>query len=312
MDDKFIMAQEDWDKIIAYSKMSYDKWKTEIGGMCVALFNEENKIMVISDPVIGKQEVSSTLCTLDKEWLADYYVEMAIKYGTEVKFVWWHSHHTMGVSWSGTDTNTMQEFNQGNYSMSLVVNLAENHTFRISWWKPTSGYIDTKLKVLKPEFQVTKEMQGIFDELVTRPAKSITKINTNIYNNGWSNAGWKNQYKQPGNQGPGYVDAQLMDRTQTLQEKFCDIMEKLLDEAFTYQKKWPDFEEEWKEIIIDAGKHDIVIEEFPKSEFVELTVKGEFPDATDYFESPDPELFLTRGCTDGYGNPLQENLFRNR
>ena len=309
MNDKFIMSQEDWDTIIVYSKMSYDKWKTEIGGMLVAVFDKKNNKMIIKDPVIGKQEVSGVNCTLDKEWLADYYVEMAVKHGINVRFVWWHSHHNMGVQWSGTDTATMGEFSDGDYSMSLVVNLAEDHTFRVNWWKPTSGYIDTKIKILKPQFEISSEMQVNFDKLISREAKAIvrTVVKNDNYSN-YANSYWQ-KYKQPGNYGPGVVDAELMDRSPSLQGKYCDTMEKLLDNAFTEQMKWPDFDRKWSIIIEDAGKHDIIIESFSKSEYIDL-MTGEFPDATDYFESPEQSLFLTRPTNfTRYGDPLQENLF---
>ena len=306
MDDKFVMSQHDWDKIIAYSKMSYDKWKTEIGGMCVALFNKDSQIMVIKDPVIGKQEVSGVNCTLDKEWLADYYMEMAMKHGMEVRFVWWHSHHTMGVRWSGTDTSTMEECNKGDYSMSLVVNLEEDHTFRISWWKPTSGYIDTKLKVLNPAFKVDAAMKAEFDKLVTREKRAIQ---SRSYNNTYYNtSNWRTKYKQPGSRGPGYVDAELMDKTPSLQEKYCTTMETLLEKAFIDQIKWPDFKKKWDDIIKDAKAHNIIIETFNKNDYGDILLKGLIPDAPEYFESPEPELFLNR-YDNGHGNTLQKNLW---
>ena len=307
MDDNFVMSQNDWDTIIAYSKMSHDKWKTEIGGMCVALFDEEAGTMVIKDPVIGKQEVSSVNCTIDKEWLADYYMEMAMKHGTKVRFVWWHSHHTMGVGWSSTDTNTMEECNKGDYSMSLVVNLKEDHTFRISWWKPTTGYIDTKLKVLKPAFKVDAAMQAKFDELITQESRVIRSNHYSSINN-TSYTNWNSRFKQPGNYGPGYVDAELMDKTPSLQEKYCATMDALLEAVFVEQIKWPDFKEKWSDIIKDAGMHNIIIETFNKNDYGHILLRGEIPDATDYFESPEPELFLVRDSY-GYGNKIQKNLW---
>ena len=309
MESNFVISQNDWDTIIAYAQMSYDKWKTEIGGMCVAILDKETKTMVIKDPVIGKQEVSSTLCTLDKGWLADYYMEMAMKHGTDVRFVWWHSHHMMGVQWSGTDTSTMKEGSNGDYSMSLVVNLKGEHTFRVSWWKPMAGHIDTKVKIAGPEFSVTKKMEDNFNNLVTKEARAIVKTTThNNRYNGYHD--WRTKYKQPGNYGPGYVDAELMDKTESLQEKYCNTMDSLMEQAFTDQLKWPQFMKKWDKIIEDAGAHNIIIEPFEKDDYSDILLKGLIPDATGYFESPEPGLFLYRDRgIGGYGDPLQKNLW---
>lgn len=306
---KFVMSQEDWDKIIAYSQMSYDKWRTEIGGMCVALFDEDKGLMVISDPVVGKQTVSSTLCTLDKNWLADYYMEMAVKHGTKVRFVWWHSHHTMGVNWSGTDTDTMEEFNKGDYSMSLVVNLKQDHTFRVSWWKPLSGYIDTKLHIQRYGTEVTESMQASFDELVKREVFTPTKMdnsyrNPYISNTIYGQSSWtSDKYKQPNNKGPGLVDAELMDTPRTLEDKYADILDELLSWGFLDQMKWSEMKEEWDEVIVDAKQLNLTIKPITKNDY-SVVLTGGGVNTYDYIEpirTPDNLRKL--------GGSVQEDMF---
>ena len=310
MSGKFIISQEDWGKIIAWAKLSYDELKSEIGGMLVAFLDKDTNQMTLKDPVIGKQVVSGGNCTLDKEWLADYYCKMAMKHGTSVRFVWWHSHHTMGAFWSGTDLEAIREFSSGKYSMSLVVNLKEEYKFRVNWWEPTHGHIDHELTIQRPIVEINNQMKSIFKKLISKETAIVPRkqkyptsnISSYYYND------WSNRYKQPGNEnGPGYVDAELMDRPETLQEKYCDLMEALMDKAFSNDLKWPAFTKAWSKIMEDAAIHRIVINDFPKKDFSELMIGRHFPDATTYFEEPDPELFLSRG-----GDTLQRNLFNGQ
>ena len=103
MDNEFYISQSNWNKIINYAGISYDEFKAEIGGMSVVTQDTDCDWM-IQNPVILKQEIGSTTCDLDKEELAKYYTEMAVKYkNIDFRFCWWHSHHTMSAFWSGTD-----------------------------------------------------------------------------------------------------------------------------------------------------------------------------------------------------------------
>lgn len=294
MDGKFIISEEDWNTIINYSQMSYDKHKAEIGGMCIAVYDKENDRMIIKNPVIGKQTVSGGDCTLDKEWLADYYTKMAMEHGVHVRFVWWHSHHNMGVQWSGTDLAAMKEFSGGDYSMSLVVNLKDEHQFRVNWWKPTAGYIDTKLKIMRNEFEITEEMEIAFKELVTKESYDYNKWysksdKAKSISNGYGNT----YYKQPGNYGPGAVDAELMDTPETLSDKYLDIIENMLDDAFVEQPDWITFKKEWDIIAEDAKIHKVKIKSISKNDYSQV-LQGLMLDATIFFEDASPRLTLGR------------------
>ena len=305
---KICISQEDWDKIITYAQMSYNKYKSEIGGMLVAFTDKKNRQITIKNPVIGKQEVSGGNCTLDKEWLADYYCEMAMKHGVDVKFVWWHSHHTMGAFWSGTDLSAINEFSNGKYSMSLVINLKHEYKFRVNWWEPTHGYIDTNIEIIKPTYAITKEMQADFDKLISKEKTiqtTLWKEKNNIKNkyDGYANDYFL-KYKQPGNEfGPGVIDRELMDRSDTLQEKYCDILDKLIEQAYQDNWKWTKFAMKWSKVINNAMIDDIVIEEMTIEEF-SLIKEGTMLNAVDYFESPEPSLNLARPS-----NEIQEYLF---
>tara|TARA_Y100001963_G_scaffold56155_1_gene78500 strand:- start:485 stop:1432 length:948 start_codon:yes stop_codon:yes gene_type:complete len=150
--------KECWDKIINYAKAAYHTEKCEIGGMSVVTQDKDGD-WLIQEPVILKQEIGSTTCDLDKEELAKYYTKMAVKYNeTNFRFCWWHSHHTMGAFWSGTDISSIDEYGEGesDLSFALVVNLKEEYKCRVSVWKPVEIHQDVELKILsdKPDVEI--------------------------------------------------------------------------------------------------------------------------------------------------------------
>ena len=109
---------------------------------------------LIENPQIVTQEIAGTTCDLDKEELAKYYTEMAVKYkDNDFRFCWWHSHHTMGAFWSGTDLSSIDEYGEGesDLSFALVVNLKEEYKCRVSVWKPVEIHQDVELNILNNE-----------------------------------------------------------------------------------------------------------------------------------------------------------------
>ena len=123
MDNEFYISKKDWDKIISYAGIAYDEFNAEIGGMAVVIQDKDND-WTIKDPVILDQVITAGNTHLNKESLAPYYTKMAKKYSKKnFRFCWWHSHHTMQAFWSGTDLATIDEFQDGDFSFALVVNL---------------------------------------------------------------------------------------------------------------------------------------------------------------------------------------------
>jgi len=148
--------KECWDKIINYAKAAYHTEKCEIGGMSVVIQDEDGD-WTIQEPVILKQEIGSTTCDLDKEELAKYYTQMAVKYkDTNFRFCWWHSHHTMKAFWSGTDLSSIEEYGEGesDLSFALVVNLKEEYKCRVSVWKPVEIHQDVELNIIGKDNEI--------------------------------------------------------------------------------------------------------------------------------------------------------------
>jgi hypothetical protein len=174
------IEKKDWDKIINYARCSSDKWGTEIGGMAVVLQDKDDD-WKIQDPMIMKQEVSSALCELDKSELAVYYSKMAMKYKNHtMRFCWWHSHAKMAAFWSGTDTNTIDEYEDGDLSFALVVNVKEEYKCRVSVWKPWVMHEDVELNILSKDedYKVPKKVRDEVEKFCEQPT-------TTCYNSIW-------------------------------------------------------------------------------------------------------------------------------
>ena len=85
---KVYIYKDCWDKIINYAKAAYSSEKAEIGGMAVVTKDKDGD-WLIENPQIVTQEIAGTTCDLDKEELAKYYTEMAVKYkDNDFRFCW--------------------------------------------------------------------------------------------------------------------------------------------------------------------------------------------------------------------------------
>ena len=196
----FYIEKKDWDKVISYAQAAWDEHKSEIGGMMVVVKDEDNDWSV-QDPVIMKQRISAGNTHLDKEELAKYYTKAAIKYkDNEFRFCWWHSHHTMGAFWSGTDTNTIDEFNDGDFSFALVVNLKEEYKFRVSVWKPIETHEDVELTILNDDRKVSKSIINEVNKLCSKESYAISRgiVKSNNYNSLAQATLWDKQTEIPG------------------------------------------------------------------------------------------------------------------
>ena len=137
----------------------------------------------IQDPVILKQRISSGNTHLDKEELAKYYTKAAKKYKDNIfRFCWWHSHHTMQAFWSGTDTSTIDEFSDGDFSFALVVNLKEEYKFRVSVWKPMEVHEDVELEILSADKAVKQSIINEVNKLCEKESYGYNKLKSNNIN----------------------------------------------------------------------------------------------------------------------------------
>ena len=173
----FYIKQKNWDKILGYAEEAYNEHKSEIGGMSVMVEDKDGDWELV-DVVILKQEISGGNTVLEKDALAVYYTKQAKKMGKKnFRFCWWHSHHTMSAFWSGTDITAIDEFNEGDFSFALVVNLKGEYKFRVSVWKPVEVHEDVELEIVDARARCTKKMKKEVEELCS--------TRTSTYTNGW-------------------------------------------------------------------------------------------------------------------------------
>ena len=164
LENMFYIPEKDWYKLQAWATIAYDKDKNEISGLMTAVPQKDGRFK-LSDVEILKQENTGSNTELDGQAVTDYTMKQAMKYkNTDMKFVWWHSHHTMGAFWSGTDIKEIEAWENDSYSLALVVNLKEEYVFRVSVWKangiPINKHYDTNLTIErnKPKINITDKM----------------------------------------------------------------------------------------------------------------------------------------------------------
>jgi len=179
----YYISPKDYNTIINYAKAAYSEHKCEIGGMSIC-YQDKDSDWIVTDPVILKQEIAGSTCDLDQDALADYYCNAQKKHGKKnFRFCWWHSHHNMGVFWSGTDIKGIEEYSDGDMSFALVVNLKRENKFRISLWKPVAMYLDTELQLLgQGEKEIPKKIVDEVNELCTTRTYTSYKKGDSTYN----------------------------------------------------------------------------------------------------------------------------------
>jgi hypothetical protein len=178
-----------WKKIQDYAHSAHDLFNgAEIGGMAIMEEREKGEWWLI-DPIILKQEVSGGSTSLDQEELAHYYTDVAMKRKNNplrYRFLWWHSHHTMGAFWSGTDDKAIEEMSDGDFSFALVVSWKSDpneHILRVSYWDPEEAHVDTEFDII--DQPVKKIAKSIVKEVTEKCNKSQPRTVMNLTTNGW-------------------------------------------------------------------------------------------------------------------------------
>ncbi len=197
----FIIKEKAWNTMQQYAGIAYDKDKNEISGLIPYKLTKhpisDETVYELFDPVILKQENSGTTTELDGEALRDYQVKAGMKYGTDIRFCWWHSHHTMGAFWSGTDDKEIKAWKNDSWSLALVVNLFGEYKLNVSVWKPIEFSEDVPLEIVRDIPKVTKKQLKEYDELCSNK--------TAVVHTGWQSKGytphnqvtmWNNQTKE--------------------------------------------------------------------------------------------------------------------
>jgi hypothetical protein len=173
---KFYISKEDWNTVIAYAESAYHQFKSEIGGQLVVVENEDGDF-ILKCPVILKQTVSSGNCEMEEEALAVHYSKMVGQYGDKIRHCWWHSHHTMGAFWSGTDDATILEDRTHDFSVSLVVNLKQEYKLRVQFFYPFEHEENVTLNILEEESERNSGIDSLVKELCQPSINTVNHYN---------------------------------------------------------------------------------------------------------------------------------------
>ena len=264
----FYITQKNWDKILGYAEEAYSTEKSEIGGMSVMVEDKDGD-WILEDPVILKQEISAGNTVLEKEALAIYYTKQAKKMGKKnFRFCWWHSHHTMSAFWSGTDKIAIDEFDEGDFSFALVVNLKGEYKFRVSMWKPFEVHEDVDLEISGTASRCTKKMKKEVEDLCSKPSHSYTSWKKDSgYSYSYGKYGYKSNdqllreaAEDPRQERlPFHTTAGLTTSSGRLKRSFSDIVEVVDDvtsELIDGTIKYKDYVELIEELNAELVKED--------------------------------------------------------
>ena len=240
IEDMFYIQEKDWHKLQAWAGLAYEEDKDEISGLMTAVPDKEGRFK-LTDVEILKQENTGTTTELDAEAVAEYKMKYAMKYKDErLKFVWWHSHHTMGAFWSGTDENEIEAWKNTSFSLALVINLKEEYKFRVSIWEangiPLEQHIDTSLEIVRGSKPVvTKKMKEKYEELC--------QSRTNVVTHG----GWTTYGRFQGVQQNLLSSSKTTDGRLAFRQMYKEA-EDLVEDFMSTEKSFGTFKKEMKEM----------------------------------------------------------------
>ena len=252
---KFIIYEEAWNTMQQYASIAYDTDKNEISGITCLRKVEHPKtgknVWELFDPIILKQENTGVTTELDKDALTEYYVKTAVKHHPEnIRFCWWHSHHTMAAFWSGTDLKEINAWKNDSWSLALVVNLFGDYCLNVSTWDPVEHTEDVPLEIIREAIKPTAEQIKEYKELCSSPAPVIQTYNRTNWTNKYRQTNQVGIWNKPDNE--VVVDALAKDDVlawnkhdnalhytelhQELTEEITDLMSDYADGTVDYKK----------------------------------------------------------------------------
>ena len=186
---EFIIQEKCWNIMQQFAGLAYDEDKNEISGLLCVKKSEHpvtnEPVYLLFDPVILEQENTGTTTELDGDAIRDYTIKAGMKYGKDIKFCWWHSHHTMGAFWSGTDEKEIAAWKNDTWSIALVVNLKQEYKLNISVWDPVEYSEDVPLEIIRPVPKPTVKQKKQYEELCSTANPIVRPSAWSHSKNGW-------------------------------------------------------------------------------------------------------------------------------
>ena len=204
----FKISNKNWNTIIQYAKIAYDEDKNEISGFLIAMpINHVDYELIMPD--ILKQENTGTTTELDGEAVQEWAMNIKTKLdknpkykGKDFRTVWWHSHHTMGAEWSGTDYKEIEKGRNKDWTLSLLVNLKNEYKLRVNFWHPVETHEEVELEFTET-VKINKSVKEKYDKLCKNATPVVNKIGTwhnykqnTLFNTSQNNKSNDDKYEQ--------------------------------------------------------------------------------------------------------------------
>lgn len=118
IDIELVIPLTAYRKIMAYTMLA----DSEVSGFADIEYNKETKKLVVGEVYLLEQTGSGAHTDMSEEVVSDFNLSLVKKGKTQMPRLWWHSHHKMGVFFSGTDDDTMEYLENDSFIVALVVN----------------------------------------------------------------------------------------------------------------------------------------------------------------------------------------------
>ena len=300
--DMFFISEKDWHMLIAWAGLAYQEDKNEISGLMTALPQKDGRIK-LSNVEILKQENSGSSTELDAEAISEYKVKHAMKYqNKDMKYVWWHSHHTMKAFWSGTDLKEIDAWKNSSFSLALVINLKEEYVFRVSIWNannlPIEQHFDIPLEIeRKAAPKITEKMKTLYKELCEDDSYVV---NNSTYQNSrrWNGVGYQTNLLN---------NAMNIDAYRKMHSKIESMVDDFMSEALPFK----DFKMTLKELRKECNdkKYNFTVRKIKSTKNEALNhLQTAFP--IDFFEFEDNAVkFRYEQANDWYYGGWGNNVY---
>ena len=282
---EFFISKKDWKKIIQYAESSYRQFKAEIGGQCVVVEDAEGNFW-LKDPVILKQEVSGGNCEMEEAELAIHYGRAADKHGDDVRHCWWHSHHTMGAFWSGTDDRTIMENETDDFSVSLVVNLKQEYKLRVQMFYPVEVEVNVNLNIQDDIPQNKSVDKEVADKCSKETTSVITYGGHNYGSKAMNNRAQRELFDYNMGFNYGYTmhdnDCDFKSLTSEQYTQLMKFIDELAEKFYDNKISFQEYKKEVNEANKKLKKHNLKVKNLKSHELATFAM-GNF--AEDFFEN---------------------------
>jgi predicted metallopeptidase len=172
-----------WAKLWAYVRNA----TAEIAGMGIVEV-VDNDYLLVSDVFIVEQEASAAHADFDVDGVARFMEEL-IAAGREDDIpkmkLWWHSHGTLEAYFSSRDTQTIDEWKNTSYLVSIVCNKKNRYSARLDLWSPIRMTTDVDVEIFSviPEEEIDSIKKEIAEKVKT-PKTTSGKVYYTGYTGG--------------------------------------------------------------------------------------------------------------------------------